>query len=328
MLSSYIAGRLVATIPVLFGISVLVFTLLRLTPGDPAIMIAGPQASAAELELVRKSLGLDQPIPLQFVSGSRTRCRATWDGRASSSVPVAPLVLDRFRNTLILALASLGLAVTIAIPAGHHLGAQTASPGRPRHHDLDAAGELHAAVLDGADAHHRVRLDAALVPDGRHERCVESRRRYRMCCLAPGPADDHPRLPATALIARMMRSSMLDVLKLDHLRTARAKGLMERVVLERHAVKLALLPVLTVVGIRFGYLLGGAAITETVFNWPGVGLQLFKAIGSRDYAFIQGAVLLIATIFVAGQSGHRLAVCLCRSADSVPLVMVTARPLQ
>jgi peptide/nickel transport system permease protein len=105
-------------------------------------------------------------------------------------------------------------------------------------------------------------------------------------------------LPATALIARMMRSSMLDILQLDHLRTARAKGLMERLVVERHAVKLALLPVLTVIGIRFGYLLGGAAITETVFNWPGVGLQLYRAIGSRDYAFIQGAVLLIATIFV------------------------------
>ncbi len=105
-------------------------------------------------------------------------------------------------------------------------------------------------------------------------------------------------LPATALIARMMRSSMLDILQLDHLRTARAKGLMERLVVERHAVKLALLPVLTVIGIRFGYLLGGAAITETVFNWPGVGLQLYRAIGSRDYAFIQGAVLLIAMIFV------------------------------
>ncbi len=115
MFGSYIVGRVVSTVPVLLGISVLVFVLLRLTPGDPASMIAGPQATPAELDLVRKSLGLDQPIPVQFLLWLSHAVQGDLGRSSQLNVPVAPLVLDRFRNTLILALSSLGLAVTIAV---------------------------------------------------------------------------------------------------------------------------------------------------------------------------------------------------------------------
>jgi peptide/nickel transport system permease protein len=297
MLTSYIAGRLVATLPVLFGISVLVFVLLRLTPGDPAVMLAGPQASREELELVRHSLGLDQPIPVQF---------ALWLGRAvhgdlgrssQLGVAVGPLVLDKFKNTVILAVASLLLATLIALPAGVFSALRRGS--------LFDNGVMTLTMLANCMPPFWTGLMLIVIfasglgwlPTGGMIDVIEG----------GGPADVARHLilptltlglPATAMIARMMRSSMLDVLKLDHLRTARAKGLMEQTVVQRHAVKLALLPVITVIGIRFGYLLGGAAITETVFRWPGVGLQLYEAIGSRDYAFVQGAVLLVASIFV------------------------------
>lgn len=297
MLSAYIAQRLFATVPVLLGIAVLVFVLLRLTPGDPAIMLAGPQASREEIDIVRRSLGLDQPIPVQFARWFSRAVQGDLGRSSQLGVPVAPLVMDKFKNTVILAVASLLLAVIIAIPAG-----------------------IVSAVWRGSLVDNVVMVLTLLA------NCMPPFWTGLMLIVifASGLSwlptggmvdvlgDGGPRdiawhlvlpmltlgLPSTAMIARMMRASMLDVLKLDHLRTARAKGLRERVVIQDHAVKLGLLPVITVIGVRFGYLLGGAAITETVFRWPGVGLQLYEAIGSRDYAFIQGAVLLVATIFV------------------------------
>jgi peptide/nickel transport system permease protein len=299
---SYVLGRVAATIPVLLGISVLVFILLRLTPGDPAIMIAGPQASDTELQQVRKSLGLDQPIPVQFVFWFKNAIQGDLGRSSQLGVPVAPLVVDRFRNTAVLALASLALALVIAIPAGIISAIKRRSPLDHGVMTLTLLANCMPPFWTGLMLIILFASTLRWLPTGGMNDV-----------LNPGGPPDVLRhlilptitlgLPATAMIARMMRSSMLDILSQDHLRTARAKGLMERVVIQRHAVKLALLPVLTVVGIRFGYLLGGAAITETVFNWPGVGLQLFQAIGSRDYAFIQGATLMVATIFVVVNLG-------------------------
>jgi ABC-type dipeptide/oligopeptide/nickel transport system permease component len=295
--SAYIAGRLVATVPVLLGISVLVFVLLRLTPGDPAVLIAGPQASREELDIVRRSLGLDQPVPIQF--GLWLGHAAQGDlGRSSQlGVPVGPLVVEKFKNTALLAVASLGLALVVALPSGIFSALYRRSGFDHGVMTLTLLANCMPPFWTGLMLILLFASGLRWLPTGGMQDVVggggatDVARHLILPALTLG-------LPATAMIARMMRSSMLDVLKLDHLRTARAKGLGERVVIVRHAVKLALLPVITVVGIRFGYLLGGAAITETVFRWPGVGLQLYEAIGSRDYAFVQGAVLLVATIFV------------------------------
>ena len=296
-MTSYIAGRLAAVVPVLLGISVLVFALLRLTPGDPAVMIAGPQANREELEIVRRSLGLDKPIPVQYGLWLSRIVRGDLGRSSQVGAPVGSLVLEKFGNTIILAVSSLLLATTIALPAG-----------------------IFSAIFRGSVFDNLVMgftLLANCMPPfwtGLMLILVFSSRLgwlptggMRNVVGGGGPEDiaRHLILPtmtlgvlSIAMISRMMRSSMLDVLKLDHLTTARSKGLTERVVMSRHAVKLALLPVITVLGIRFGYLLGGAAITETVFSWPGVGLQLYQAISARDYAFVQGAALLVATIFV------------------------------
>jgi ABC-type dipeptide/oligopeptide/nickel transport system permease component len=302
LFGSYVLGRVAATVPVLLGISVLVFTLLRLTPGDPAIMIAGPQATDTELQQVRKSLGLDQPIPVQFVFWFKNAVQGDLGRSSQLGVPVAPLVLARFGNTAVLALASLAVALVIAIPAGIISAIKRRSPLDHSVMTLTLLANCMPPFWTGLMLIIVFASTLRWLPTGGMNDV-----------LNPGGAPDVARhlilpaitlgLPATAMIARMMRSSMLDILTQEHLRTARAKGLLERVVIQRHAVKLALLPVLTVVGIRFGYLLGGAAITETVFNWPGVGLQLFQAIGSRDYAFIQGATLMVATIFVVVNLG-------------------------
>lgn len=296
-MTAYVARRSIAVIPVLLGISIVVFVLLRLTPGDPALMIAGPQASREELEMVRRSLGLDQPIPVQF---------GLWLGRALQGdlgrssqlgLPVTTIVADKLKNTSILALSSLLLAVSLAIPAG-----------------------IFSAIMRGTILDHVVMAMTMLA------NCMPPFWTGLMLILVfasglgwlpsggmynvigGGGIDDllrHLILPtatlgmlSTAMIARMMRSSMLDVMRLDHVTTARAKGLHERVVINRHTVKLALLPVITLIGIRFGSLLGGAAITETIFSWPGIGFQLYQAIASRDYAIVQGMVLLVAGLFV------------------------------
>jgi peptide/nickel transport system permease protein len=297
MLSAYISGRLVATVPVLLGISVLVFVLLRLTPGDPALVIAGPQASREELEVVRHSLGLDQPIPVQFALWLGHALQGDLGRSSQLGVPVAPLVLDKFRNTVLLAFSSLLLAVLLALPAGIFSALRRRSPFDHGVMTLTLLATCMPPFWTGLILIVVFASGLRWLPTGGMQDVVggggwaDVARHLILPTLTLG-------LPATAMIARMMRASMLDVLKLDHLRTARSKGLAEPGVILGHAVKLALLPVITVIGIRFGYLLGGAAITETVFRWPGVGLQMYEAIGSRDYAFVQGAVLLVATVFV------------------------------
>ena len=212
MLSSYIAGRLVATVPVVFGISVLVFTLLRLTPGDPAMMIAGPQATAAELAAVRTSLGLDQPIPLQFVLWLGHALQGDLGRSSQLGVPVAPLVLDRFRNTLILALASLAVALVVAIPTGLISALHRRSP-------VDH-GIMTVTLLANCMPPFWTGLMLIIV--------FASTLRWfptggMTDVLNPGGAQDvlwhlvlpamTLGLPATALISRMMRASMLDVLE-------------------------------------------------------------------------------------------------------------------
>jgi len=296
-MTAYITRRLIAVLPVLLGISVVVFVLLRLTPGDPALMIAGPQASREELEMVRRSLGLDQPLPVQFGLWLSRAVQGDLGRSSQLGAPVTDIVADKLKNTSILAISSLLLAVLLAIPAG-----------------------ILSAVLRGTILDHVVMATTMLA------NCMPPFWTGLMLILlfasglgwlpsggmydvmGGGGLGDllrHLILPtvtlgllSTAMIARMMRSSMLDVMRLDHVTTARAKGLRESVVINRHTVKLALLPVVTLIGIRFGSLLGGAAITETIFSWPGIGFQLYQAISSRDYAIVQGMVLLVAGLFV------------------------------
>jgi peptide/nickel transport system permease protein len=282
---------------VLFGVSSVVFLTLKLVPGDAAYVLAGPNASAEDIERVRQSLGLDKPVPVQYV---------TWLGRALQGdlgrslelhEPVLSLVLSRYGNTLLLAVAAMVFAAVTGILAG------TLAALRP-HTLLDRAVMLVTLTANSTPSFWLglvLILVFSLTLHWLPSSGMDSARGDG------GPFDvlQHLVLPAvtlgaisSALIARMTRASLLEVLTQEYVLVARAKGLREGLLVRRHALKNALLPVLTILGLQMGSLLGGAVITETIFGWPGIGLQLYRGIALRDVPLVQGAALVVAVSFV------------------------------
>lgn len=373
----YILRRLAATIPVLFGVSLLVFSFIHLIPGDPALAMLGEHATEENVHRIRERLGLNEPLPTQYVrflvgkmtfekvnpkdiyktrkgnscvklekldnlivcqhGGSswtdkydQNACYnlasvmichdggVMWGDMGNSvhgNIPVAAELKRRFPATVELSLAAIAIAILIAIPAG-------VISALKRNSLIDTFTMMGALVgvsmpifwlaillmyvfglllgwlptggrlSVGIELHHITGLylvDSLLTRNW----------------VAFKDALSHLVLPAIALatiplaiIARMMRSSMLEVLGLDYVRTARAKGLSERVIVVRHVMRNAMLPVVTIIGIQLGSLMGGAILTETVFAWPGIGKWVFDAISGRDYPIVQSVTLLIALIFV------------------------------
>ncbi len=283
--------------PVVLGISIVVFLMLKLVPGDPAIALLGPQAEPRDIEILRRAWGLDRPIPEQYLTWLGHVLRGDLGLSLEQRVPVVDLVLTRFKNTAILTLASMFISCVLGLTAG------VVSATRPRSifdrltMVLALFGNSMPAFWLGLVLILAFSLGLGWFP-------VSGMQSIR----GEGGLLDllhHLILPAitlggatTAIVARLTRSSMLEVIRQDYVRTARAKGLYERRVILSHALRNALLPVVTVVGLQVGFLLGGAILTETVFSWPGVGLQLFRAISTRDIPLIQGSVLLIAVTFV------------------------------
>lgn len=293
----FVVARTLAAIPVLLGVSLVVFLTMKMIPGDAAAVLAGPQATRDQVELIRQSLGLNRPLHVQY---------AAWLGRAAQgdlgrsiqlAAPVTEMVLDRFRNTLLLALASALLAIAIGVPVGIFSATRRAS-------FADRASVV-LALFGNSMPTFWLGLVFILI-FSLHFRWFPSNGMYSLRGPA-GLADLlwHLTLPAltlcyvpAAVLARLTRSSLLETLHDDYIRTARAKGLKEARVVVRHALGNALLPVVTLMGIQMGYLLGGSILVETVFSWPGLGLQLYDAIGARDLPLVQGGVLLVANVFV------------------------------
>jgi ABC-type dipeptide/oligopeptide/nickel transport system permease component len=295
--TAFLIRRLAASVVVLFGVSLVIFGTLKLVPGDAAYVLAGPNASADEIEKVRQSLGLDRPVPIQYL---------TWLGRALQGdlgrslelhEPVLQLVLARYSNTLILATCAMLFAAGTGIVAG------TVAALRP-HTWLDRLVMLATLTANSTPSFWLglvlilvFSLGLRVLPASG---MVSARGDGGLLDVA-----QHLVLPAitlgaisAALIARMTRASLLEVLSQEYILVARAKGLGEGLLVRRHALKNALLPVLTVVGLQMGSLLGGAVITETIFSWPGIGLQLYRGIALRDVPLVQGAALVVATSFV------------------------------
>jgi len=293
----YVANRIALAVPVVLGISIVVFLMLKLVPGDPAIALLGPQAEPRDIEILRRAWGLDRPIPEQYVTWLGHVVRGDLGLSLEQRVPVTDLVLTRFKNTAILTLASVFISCALGLTAG------VISATRPR----SIFDRLTMVVALFGNSMPAFWLGLVLILAfslGLGWFPVSGMQSIR----GEGGLLDllhHLILPAitlggatTAIVARLTRSSMLEVIGQDYVRTARAKGLYERRVVLSHALRNALLPVVTVVGLQVGFLLGGAVLTETVFSWPGVGLQLFRAISTRDIPLIQGSVLLIAVTFV------------------------------
>lgn len=283
----YILRRLLLTVPVVLGVSIIVFGIIRLLPGDPARALAGVQATPEYIEQVRERYGLNDPLYVQY--GRFMGGLVTGDLGVStfSRRPVTTEIGERFPRTLILASISLLIATVVGVSAG------IVSATR-RNSIFDNASMLVALVGVAAPVFWMalmLQLLFSVQLGWLPATGMGSVRHMVLPSITLGMA-------SAALMARITRSSMLDVLRQDFITTARAKGLAERVVVYKHALKNALIPVVTVLGLQFGILLGGAVLTETVFAWPGVGRLLVDAILRRDYPVVQGTVMLLALLFV------------------------------
>ncbi|HXF83696.1 MAG TPA: ABC transporter permease [bacterium] len=286
-LGSYILRRLLLAVPTLLGVTVVIFLLLRLIPGDPARLIAGLTASEEEVQRIREELGLTRPLYQQYLIFLDQLRRGDLGVSAVTRAPVAEEIAQRLPPTVLLAVCS----VTVAAIAG--LAAGILSATRP-------GSALDYLVMAGAMAG----VSIPVFWLGIMLMLLFAVTLHWLPAGGYGTAA-HLVLPtltlsafSVAIIARMTRSSLLEVLHQEFVRTARAKGLGPRAVVLRHALQNALIPVLTVLGLQFGALMGGAVLTETTFAWPGIGRLLVSAVSSRDYAVVQGVVLMFAVIYI------------------------------
>ncbi len=284
----YIIRRLLLAIPVLIGVSILVFAIIRFIPGDPARTIAGVHASPEYIAQVRQELLLDEGLHVQYYVYLTNLLQGDMGRSTFTRRPVTTELYQRFPNTLVLASTAMVIAIIVGMSAG------IVSATR-RYSLFDNASMLFALFGVAAPVFWLgimfqllFSVNLGWFPSGG----IGTWQHLVLPALTLG-------LATTALIARITRSSMLDVLGQDYITTARSKGLVERVVIYKHALKNALIPVVTVMGLQFGTLLGGAVLTETVFSWPGVGRLMVDSILARDYPVVQGAVLVLAVFFVA-----------------------------
>ena len=283
----YTLRRVLIAIPSILGVMIIVFSMVRLAPGDPAQLLAGEFADPETIELIRERFGLNDRIEVQFwrfVSGV-----ATLDLGESTRTKrlVTEDLAAYFPNTIELALGAIAVALLFGIPAGIIASLRPNSPLDLSVMILALIGVSMPVFWFGLLAILVFSVQLGWFP-------VAGRGTLRHLVL---PAISLG-LGSMAIIARMTRSSMLEVLNQDFIRTARAKGLIERAVVLKHALRNALVPVVTVIGLQFGALLAGTVITETVFSWPGIGSLLVQSILARDYPVVQGAVLLIAVSFI------------------------------
>lgn len=286
-MAQYAARRLLLLIPILVGVSLVVFLLIHLIPGDPARVLAGEGATEEDIQAVRHRLGLDAPLHMQYFRFAVGLLKGDLGESFRSGRPVAQELRVRWPITVRLTVWALVVMVLLGVPAG------IISATRPNSlfDNVSMVGALVGVSMPVFWLGLMLMLVFAyylrLLPTGG----TETWRHFVLPALTLG-------LSSSAIVARLTRSSMLEVMGQDFVRTARAKGLAERVVIYKHALRNALIPVVTVVGLEFGSLLGGAVLTETVFTINGMGRYMVLSIGFRDYPVVQGAVLIFALGFV------------------------------
>jgi len=279
--------RLLHAVPVIFGVATIVFILIHLIPGDPVDLMMGEGTASIDRDRVRALLGLDAPLHIQYIHFWRNIFNGTWGESFVHARPVLSLILEHFPTTLLLALSSLSLAMLISFPLGVLAAAKTGSW-------MDTGATLFALV--GMSLPLFVVAPLAILYFSIHLRWlpVSGAESFRhlllpMTCLALG---------LSALLTRMVRNSMLENLNEDYVRTARAKGLSRPAVLFRHTLRNALIPVVTILAGMLGSLLAGAVVTETLFDWPGLGVLFLKAFQSRDFPLVQGITLWVSVFYV------------------------------
>jgi peptide/nickel transport system permease protein len=291
----FVARRVLAVVPVLFVVAVIVFAILRAVPGDPAAVIAGDSATPEQVAALREKLGLEKPVVTQFVIWLGGVLRGDLGESYFFRKPVAELIAQRLEPTLALGLAALSIAVSVAVPLGVVAAFRQGTWIDRAVMGLSVAGFSMPVFVLGYLLVWIFSVQLEWLPVQGYARIADG----------VGPFLERLLLPAVtlalvyvALVARITRTSVLEVLNEDYVRTARAKGLHERDVLTRHALRNAAVPILTVVGIGLAVLIGGAVVTESVFAIPGLGRLTVEAVLSRDFPVIQALILLFATGYV------------------------------
>jgi peptide/nickel transport system permease protein len=295
-MAGYLARRLLWLLPVVVGVSFLVFLTLHLAPGDPVKIMLGPRATQASIDRLRQDLGLDRPLPVQYITWIGRVLQGDWGRSIQLRRRILPLVTGRFQATAILGFSALLLASMGGIAAG--LGAAF------KRQTIWDRLFTFLAILGFSVPVFWLGLLLQLVFGVRLGWLPTS---GMFSVSGRGVADllVHLVLPVLALsaepmalIARMTRSSLLEVVEEDYIKTARSKGLTERIVLLKHALKNAFIPILTVIGMQFGFVLAGSVFVEVIFSWPGIGNLIVNGILARDFPLVQGAILFIALSYV------------------------------
>lgn len=294
-MAQFIARRLLQSIPVLLMASIIVFMMIHFIPGDPAYVILGADAQPKEIAALRAEMGLDQPLVKQYGIWISHVLRGDLGRSYLNKFPVMDLIIIKGKATVELALGSMLVAIIIAVPVGIVSALKR--------------GSLFDRVVTGFVSLSyaiptfwlgillvivfALRLDW-LPPSGRVEPTRDLGMFLKLLILPSFTLG----IPTSAVLARFLKTSLLEVLNQDYIRTARSKGLKERRVVNRHALRNALIPVVTVFGLQLGTFLGGAVVTESIFDYPGIGRMMLYAIQTRDYTIVQGTVLLVVIIFI------------------------------
>lgn len=284
---SYILKRFMAALAVIFFTSVIVFSIVHFIPGDPGAVYAGAGAKQEQVEKVRMEMGLDKPLAVQYLHWAGGILHGDFGTSLATKEPILPILLTRFQNTLILSLLGIGFAVVV----GMGLGIISAL----KHNSfLDVVSMLIAIVgismpifWVGMLLVMVFSVELGWFPATGNDTWMS----YVLPTITIG-------LNSMAIITRMTRSSMLEVLNEDYMVTASAKGLKKSTVIFVHGLKNAMIPIITTIGMQFGYLMGGAVLTETVFVYPGLGRYLVDSLSKRDYPAVQASILLLAVVFV------------------------------
>jgi peptide/nickel transport system permease protein len=294
-MTAYILRRLVLLIPVMLVVGIVVFALVHITPGDPAAVILGDSGTPEDVARVRKQLGLDQPLPVQFGEWILGVVQFDFGDSIFLGESVRGALLSRFQPTILLTMYALTVQLLIGIPAGVLSAVRHNSILDRVMTVLAISGAAVPTFLLGILLILVFSVKLNWLPSGRYVPLTDDPIAHVKSMLLPAFALG---FSSAGLLARLVRSSMLDVLREDYVRTAFAKGLPEKLVVIRHALRNALIPAMTVVGTSVGALLGGAVVTETVFTIPGMGRLVVQSIARRDYPVIQGAVMVIAMTYV------------------------------
>jgi ABC-type dipeptide/oligopeptide/nickel transport system permease component len=283
----YVAKRLLIAIPTILVVSLIVFLILHLAPGDPARLIAGEEATAEQVEAIRRELGLDRPLYEQYFTFLGRMLRGDFGKSTLTKRPVLEEIAPRWINTIKLAMASTIVCVAIGLLAG--IIAST------HPHTVFDNLSMFGALIGVSTPIFWLGLILILIFS------------VMLNWLPAGGTGglEHLILPAitlgaatSAVVARMTRTSMLEIIEQDFVRTLKAYGLGHRSVVYKHVLRNALIPIVTVIGLQFGYVLGGAVLTETVFAWPGIGRLIVSSIFARDYPVVQGGIMLVAVTFI------------------------------